>query len=39
MNDDTKLFQKVEEIESVLNQHTSQLDEIRSSLQCAEKRK
>ncbi len=37
--EDQYIFKKLEEIENVLNQHTFQLDEIRSSLALAEKRK
>lgn len=39
VDDDRDIFDRADMIESVLNQHTFQLDEIRSSLQCAEKRK
>ena len=39
VDDDRDIFDRADMIESVLNQHTFQLDEIRSSLQFAEKRK
>lgn len=37
--EDKDIFETVKEIITVLNQHTFQLDEIRSSLELAEKRK
>lgn len=39
MDDETDLFEKIKDLENVLNQHTFQLDEIRSHLSLAEKRK